>query len=47
MPYTSKPARKTTFNSRAPRRLVVLAKTSEAPKSRIWERNETTILSGA
>lgn len=47
MPNTTKPARKTTFNSRAPKRLAILAKTSEAPKSRIWERNEATILSGA
>ena len=47
MPNTTKPARKTTFNSRAPKRLAILAKASEAPKSRIWERNEATILSGA
>lgn len=47
MPSTTKPTRKTSFNSRAPKRLAVLSKATEAPKSRIWERNEATILSGA
>ena len=47
MPNTTKPTRKTAFNSRPPKRLAVLAKATEAPKSRIWARNEVTILSGA
>lgn len=47
MPSTTKTSRKTPFNSRAPKRLAVLSTATEAPRSRIWERNEATILSGA
>jgi len=47
MPTTTKKPRKTAFNTRPQKRLLVLSKTTSVERSRIWKLNEAAILGGA